>query len=55
MKKLVLITATLIFTAMSANAAGGSCPFSGDRNTKTAAAQVSNILKGNSSPQGSTK
>ncbi|MEK6556030.1 MAG: hypothetical protein AABZ31_12365 [Bdellovibrionota bacterium] len=51
MKKLILITTALIFTSLAAHA---TCPFSGDRNSKTAL--VKSALGGSSGTQsGSTK
>ena len=46
MKKLILVTMALMFTAITAQASGGGiCPLSSDRYTKTAVkAQVSSIL-----------
>lgn len=52
MKKLILITAALMFTAITAQASGGVCPFASDRNTKTAVnkSKVNDILGGSSKP-----
>jgi hypothetical protein len=51
MKKLILVTLALMFTAITAQASGGGiCPLSSDRNTKTTVSKVKDILGGNTKP-----
>lgn len=52
MKKLILITMTLSFAALTANA---TCPNSSDRHSKTKVSQVAASVLGTSTSQPGTK